>query len=577
MPKLKASLLLLCACGVSAPGPGLDTDRVLEHVDVLTEIGPRPGDSKASGRALAYLEGELERAGAKPARHAVGEVELPGIEVLGTRYRQARRARSEDPNLIVRFGPPGEPGEALLLMAHYDSVATSPGAVDNAVAVGTLIELGRVLSVGAPELPVILAFTANEERGLVGAEALAAELGAEVGLAIALDLTGGTGALSLNGAGERIGAAEMRWLADAADRAGVVVRAPLAHRVISRWWPQAERSDHGAFTRRGIRALHLYHRGHDGEWIDRAYHSERDDRSRVVRASVDELGRLVRALVASPLPAPTGDGFWVPVADNVVVPRWLVLALDLALAVAALVALGKLRAQPTRRGLGLLAATLCFAIAGGGAVLAERVIAGDHVAPWLHAPLPFTLGLSLVLAGALGLAVLAARRVRPWSGALRYVVLAVALLLAPGLALLALGAAELAWIWLGPAALLAVAAHTGPRLAIVRVVAVLLAALPLALVLNPHQLREAAWNGFLPTTIPLAAWLFVLGAPIALAVAWLVRRRTPLGPLGSLVLPVGCSLAILAGAGVASLAPTPCSGADFNEFHLACELPTRVR
>jgi hypothetical protein len=146
-------------------------------------------------------------------------------------------------------------------------------------------------------------------------------------------LTGGSGPLSLNGAGTQIRQRELRWLAGAADRAGTALRAPLPHRVISRWWPQLERSDHGPFTRRGIRAVHLYHRGQDGEHIDLAYHSARDTLDRVDRGAVDELGRLLRALAASPPPAPAGgdgggtDGFWLPVAINTVVPRWAAIGL----------------------------------------------------------------------------------------------------------------------------------------------------------------------------------------------------------------------------------------------------------
>ena len=224
---------------------------------------------------------------------------------------------TDDPDLLVRFGPPGR---ALLITAHYDTVPGSPGATDNAVAVGLLIELARELRAQPPAHPVMLAFTADEEDGLVGAEALARERD-DIGFVVALDLLGGRGDLVLNGATTLIGTAEMRWLAAAADRAGVIVRAPLPHRVVSRWWPQAERADHGAFTRRDIRGFHLYNRGNDGDWIDLAYHSAYDTPARVDRTSVASAGRLVRALVAVPPPPHAGDGFWVPLAANTVIPR----------------------------------------------------------------------------------------------------------------------------------------------------------------------------------------------------------------------------------------------------------------
>ena len=567
-------VVIACAgCTAGAPGPGVDSARVLAHVGALTAAGPRPGDSEQARQAARYIEATLAGAGVTAERMPVGVVDVPGITVLGSAYRRAHRVETTDPDLVVRFGPPPPSGKALLVMAHYDTVPTSPGAVDNAAAVGVLLELARALAASPPPIPVILVFTANEERGLVGAEALAARIGDGVGLALALDLIGGSGALSLNGAGELVGASEMRWLARAADRAGVIVRAPLAHRVVSRWWPQAERSDHGAFTRRGIRAFHLYDRGQDGEWIDLAYHREGDVLERVDRASVDELGRLLRALVAEPLPAPGSDGFWMPVLANTVIARWMLIALELVLAVLALALLFAQRGPLARGGLGLLAGSGCYGVAVIATVALERGVAGAHVAPWLHAPRSFAIALALVLAGTFGLLAGLVRRMRPWVGEQRYLALACALLLAIGGTLVAIGAAELAWIWLVPAAITAIA----PRLGRARILGVLATLLPVVLVLAPEQLREAAWNGFLPLGVPLTAWLALFGLPVAGGVAWYLRSLGTVGPLGALVLSLGCALAILAGAVSVTHAHPRCDAAKFNQFHLACERTPGVR
>ena len=51
-----------------------------------------------------------------------------------------------------------------------------------------------------PGHPVVLAFTANEEGGLVGAERLAETHAGVIDFAISLDLVGGSGELTLNGA-----------------------------------------------------------------------------------------------------------------------------------------------------------------------------------------------------------------------------------------------------------------------------------------------------------------------------------------------------------------------------------------
>lgn len=564
-------LAVLAACGPGEPGPGLEVDQVMVHVGSLMVLGPRPGESSHAREAAAYIETTVTAMGLTLERFPVGAVDVPAITVMGTTHRKPRRVETTDPNLVVRFGPPGR---ALLVMAHYDTVANSPGAVDNAAAVGLVLELVHELKVAPPAYPVILAFTANEEHDLVGAEALAARIGDDVAFALALDLTGGSGALSLNGASELIGFDEMSWLAGAAERAGVTIRAPLAHRVVSRWLPQAERSDHGAFTRRGIRAVHLYNRGQDGEWIDLAYHSPRDVLARVDRSSVDELGRLLVALTRAPPPETSGsDGFWVPVLRNRILPRWVLIAFELVLAAAALGSLIAMRTSRARGGCGLLVGLGCFVLAAGATLVLEHLTRGDHPAPWIHAPLYFVISELLVLAGLFGLLVVGVRRMRGWIGELRYLAVAALIPFAIGCALLAIGAAELAWIWLVPAAGIALAPRLGPA----RFLAPIVAALPLVLVLAPNQLREAAFHRFLPLPLPLAPLIAVFSLSVAACLAWLVRRRGATGPLGAFVLPVGCLLSVIAGVLLVSRAHPPCSGADFNQFQLACEVTRGVR
>lgn len=562
--------LAVAACTVGAPGPGIDAARAAEHAAALVALGPRPADTPSARSAAAYLQTQLEAMGVHAERMVVGTVDLPARAVLGVTVRSAQRRTTDDPNLVARFGPPGR---ALLIMAHYDSVPASPGAVDDAAAVGVVLELARVLALAPPRQPVMLVFTADEEQGLVGAEALAERRGDDVRFAIALDLIGGSGPLTLNGASQLIGRTELTWLADAAARAGVVLHAPLPHRVISRWWPQAERSDHGPFTRRGIPAVHFYHRGQDGESIDLAYHSARDTAARIDRHSLDEVGRLLRALTAKPPPAHGGDGFWLPAVIDTAIPRWPLIVVDAALAALALGLLTAMRTARARDGLGLAAAAACFALAAAATFAVERIAGGAHPAPWLHAPAPWLAGELAVLAGGFGLATRVAGRLLPWVGDRRYLAIAIAVPLAIGLGLLFLDAAELAWIWLLPAATCALA----PRLGRAGLAAIALSLLPGALVLAPDQLREAAWNAFVPTGIPLAAWLAAFTiAPLASLSWWLRKAPTP-GPLGTLVLPVGSGLAIAAGVALVLHARLPCNPRQFRTFHLACEVTTQVR
>ena len=567
LPCLLAScaISIIAACSVGPPGPGIDTRRAMAHVEALAALGPHPGDSPEARRAASYIEAQLQAINARVERMPVGSVALPA-----TRRRAARTTVTTDPNLLVRFGPPG--GRALLVMAHYDTVPSSPGGVDNAAAVAVALELARVLAAEPPKLPVMLAFTANEEIGRVGAEALAGRRGDEVAFAVALDLIGGTGDLSLNGASRLIGRAELGWLASAANRAGVVVRVPLPHRVVSRTWPAWERADHGPFTRHGIPAFHFYHRGQDGESIDLAYHSARDTAARVAPSSLDEIGRLLRALSAEPPPEHDGDGFWLPIATNVVVPRWPLVALDAVLAALALGLLfSTLRITRARGGLGLFAGLGCYAVAIAVTVAIERVAAEGHPAPWLHAPGAALLAELAIFAGAFGLATRVARRFAPWIGDRRYLAVAIVLPLALGLGCLLAGAAELAWLWLLPAACAAAA----PRLGRLGILAIAVSLLPGELILN--QLREAAWHGFLPTGIPLAGWISGFALPPLATLAWWLRKAPAAGPLGTLVLPLGCGLAMIAGVILLLQAHPPCSPQQFHAFHLACEVPPIMR
>ena len=583
---LHVALLALAACSQGAPGPGLDIDRAMTHVRALTDIGPRTQDSDGSRTAAGYIEDELDRIGLDVKRSPVGTVDLPAVRVLGQLYRSAHPVTTTDPNLLVRFGPSGK---ALLLMAHYDTVALSPGAADNASSVALLIELARELATHPPKQAVLIAFTANEEIGLVGAEALAAQRD-DIAFAIALDLVGGDGPLVINGASELIGRSELRWLRDAAERAGSKLTAPPAHRVVSRWWPQAERSDHGPFTRRGVRAVHFYHRGNDGDWIDLAYHSPRDVPARLHRDALADLGRLLRALVDVPPPAHTGGGFWIPIA-NWVIPRWTLLLFEAALILVVIVALvlsrdglvahlataggpvlariddtgARRQRTPAPRGPALLLGATCYVAAVAFACVAERAFAGAHPAPWLHAPLRALIGDALVIGGAFGLATRAIARWKPWLGGQRYRAFAAIACGVPGMVLLVAGAGELAWIWLVPAAVIAVAP---PRAALI---AVVVSVLPTLCVLNPLQLREAAWNGFLPTALPLSLWLGILGAPTIATVAWWRRCRRTSGPLGTLVLGLGCGLAVVVGLLFAIVTEPTCTAPKFESFHLGCE------
>jgi hypothetical protein len=64
-----------------------------------------------------------------------------------------------------------DPSRAVLMVAHYDTVATAPGAADDGSGVAALLETARALRAGPPpDNDIIFLFTDGEEIGLLGSQ-----------------------------------------------------------------------------------------------------------------------------------------------------------------------------------------------------------------------------------------------------------------------------------------------------------------------------------------------------------------------------------------------------------------------
>lgn len=576
-------LIALGACSVHTEERAGGTDAiataaVMRHVHALTRnIGARRASSKRAREAALYIDRELSSMGLRVTRRPLGTVDLPAIAVGPLRFFSARRRTFSDDNLWVEVHPDGPAArKTLLVMAHYDTVSRSPGAADNAVAVGIALELARTLSVRAPARPVIIAFTAAEEYRLAGARALARELRRDgerdIGLAVSLDLLGGPGTLTVNGASELIGSDWLRYLAGAAERAAVSIEAPVPQRVISRHLPQIERSDHGVFTRAGIPALHFYTRAPGAIYLP--YHTHLDTEGRIARSSVRAAARMVESLARSEpaFPRAGGDqGIWLP-GTTWTIPGWLLWMLALALIGAIGYALYRLgRARSGASGLGLTSVLGLYALSW---LLVELVfwlhsLRFEHPLSWVHnpgllVPLALVLWFSLftLLLGAL------ARWRRP-VGENRYLMASLASNLLIGVLLLITDTPELACLPLlmaGITSLLAVSKRVPVLLALL-----LIGAAPLAWPLDPDFLREAVYNGFYRREMPLAAMLSVLLGPTSLAAVYTLRRLPP-NPYPAASLYGALALAIAASAIIATHQPA-CTGALFDAYNLTCELP----
>ena len=171
----------------SAPVTDFSAERAIEHVKIIARE-PHPTGSIANSRARDYI---LEQVKSLRLKLEVQKsVSTTSWDIGGAPY-----SAGTVENIIARLPGMNSTG-ALLLMAHYDSVATGRGASDNGSGVATILETFRALRSG-PSLrnDVILAFTDGEEDGGLGVQAFVDEYAPEklVSVALVVDSGGSCG------------------------------------------------------------------------------------------------------------------------------------------------------------------------------------------------------------------------------------------------------------------------------------------------------------------------------------------------------------------------------------------------
>ena len=142
----------------SAPAADFSAQRARRHLQVIAGQ-PRPLGSAAHARARDHIVAALRELGLEP--HLQHETVLHGAG--------ARLAVVPVANVMARLPGSrrqagGDPGPAVVLMAHYDSVPHSPGVNDAGNGVAAVLETLRALRAG-PVLQndVIALFTDAEE------------------------------------------------------------------------------------------------------------------------------------------------------------------------------------------------------------------------------------------------------------------------------------------------------------------------------------------------------------------------------------------------------------------------------
>ncbi len=163
-------------------------ERAFRHVEVLgREV--HPIGSPAQTQVREYIVRQLQELRLVPEIQKTAVVDPQAL--LDARSAVAANVQ----NIVARLPGTGS-RKAILLVSHYDSVATAPGGSDDSSGVAALLETARALLANAPlKNDVIFLFVDGEEVGLLGARAFVAQhrWAKDVGLVLNFDTGGDTG------------------------------------------------------------------------------------------------------------------------------------------------------------------------------------------------------------------------------------------------------------------------------------------------------------------------------------------------------------------------------------------------
>jgi hypothetical protein len=198
-------VLSITGCARQSPVP-FRVDNARAHLDRLTNAGPRPTGSAANAAARAYLVDQLRLYGF--------DVRTQTVDATHPTYSRTMRVT----NIVATR--PGSRQDAIALVAHYDSVAIAPGAMDDGIGTAVALESARLLAAAPPlRHTLIVLLTDGEELGLMGAIGAMgdAELRSRLKGYINLESTGSTGPAILFESGPNNEALIRAW-ANAAPR-----------------------------------------------------------------------------------------------------------------------------------------------------------------------------------------------------------------------------------------------------------------------------------------------------------------------------------------------------------------------
>lgn len=336
--------------------------RALEHVKVIA-VKPRPPGTAEHAAVREYIMGQLKQLG------------------LDAEVQEADKVA----NVIGRLKGTGGGAGAVLLMSHYDTVPTSPGAADDGSGVAAVLETLRALKAGPPlRNDVVALFSDGEETGLLGAKAFAESYPGrdDVKVVLNFDARGDSGPVLMFETSPQNG-----WLIEQfADAAPSPVANSLMFEVYKRL---PNDTDFTVFKRKGVAGLNFAPIGGFA-----TYHNKLDtladfsvDTLQHVGANALPLARAFGNASLEQTREPDAVYFDFLGATLITYPGWLVLPLAVVagLAFAAVVFYGvrKGRLRPGRVGIGFLALLLCVVAAAAVNYGAASYIVLRHPRSWL--------------------------------------------------------------------------------------------------------------------------------------------------------------------------------------------------
>ncbi|SFX93231.1 M20/M25/M40 family metallo-hydrolase [Streptomyces atratus] len=268
------------ASGADAPATEFSAGRAERHLREIAQR-PHPLGTADNTRVRGYVADTARALGAEVSVQS-GDVVRPAWGnpfPAATAHNVIARVPGKDPQLSG--------GKTLLLVAHYDSVPTGPGAADDGAAVAAMLETMRALkSGGGVRNDVVFLFTDGEELGALGAELFVQRNGVDgYGAVLNWEARGSSGPVMMfetsTGNGPLIDA-----FADGSSRP---VANSLAYEVYKR---MPNGSDFTVFRDEGAIGLNaaFLHGFHD-------YHSPHDDLERLSPDSVQHHGESMLGLV----------------------------------------------------------------------------------------------------------------------------------------------------------------------------------------------------------------------------------------------------------------------------------------